>query len=670
MTPGLNSLGPPPDGPAWAALALAAGATVIALLPAPRRAALTRPLREHPRIAVGVMAAAAALLSWGYIAHYLRGGPRIIDATSYFLEGRALSQGHLSMSTPLPSGSFRGRFLVTPPGSTELGVIFPPGYPAVLALGFLLGAPLAVGPMIAMGLVVATYALARELFQREAVALLAALLSVVCAALRYHTADTMSHGLSALLLASALAFALRGGRWLLAAGLAAGFLVATRPVSGAVAVLLVVAVVLRQQRWQRWPWLVLGGSAGLTLLVAHQLATTGQLLGSSQLRYYALADGPPGCFRYGFGAGIGCLFEHGDFVRARLPHGYGLVAALGTTGRRLLHHGLDIANAEPLALVVPFAAVRSLRIPRLRLPVAGVVLFVLAYAPFYFDATYPGGGARLYADVLPLEHALVAWGVLELSLARFALPVALAGFALRSSYAHVALANREGGRPMYEPAVVAGAGVDRGLVLVGTDHGFNLGFDPSARDLWVARRRDDAHDWVLWETLGRPATYRYDFDPFASRAVPRLTPMAISPGPAPVRGGSRMAPARGGPGLGHAGVRRLRLRRPSPGTPGRPRWRKCHRHRAAPAHRPALPTVGGLDGASGHRGTLGGFPGRVPRGEPKSPSEGGVLDHIRSASGPRAGKPPRHRHRAIDRHGPGLPGAGRARGAGPTLKKR
>ncbi len=36
-----------------------------------------------------------------------------------------------------------------------------------------------------------------------------------------------------------------------------------------------------------------------------------------------------------------------------------------------------------------------------------VLLQVLAYAPFYFDGDYPGGGARFFADILPLEHVLV-----------------------------------------------------------------------------------------------------------------------------------------------------------------------------------------------------------------------------------------------------------------------
>jgi hypothetical protein len=65
--------------------------------------------RVSPRHFVVGAAVGAALLSAGYIAYYLRGGPRIVDATSYFLEARALAQGNLAFDVPDPSGSFCSR---------------------------------------------------------------------------------------------------------------------------------------------------------------------------------------------------------------------------------------------------------------------------------------------------------------------------------------------------------------------------------------------------------------------------------------------------------------------------------------------------------------------------------------------------------------------------------
>ncbi len=524
----IGHVGAPPDAVAWTALVVAV-CVLLLVIALPRRSSAWVG-RVRDRWLVLGLAAAALLLSAGYVAYYLRGGPRIIDATSYWLEARGLSVGQLVMPVPHPSGSFRGRFLVTPPGSSALAVIFPPGYPAVLSLGFLLHAPMAVGPIIAALLVAATYALAYQLTGRRDVALCAALLSVLCAALRYHTADTMSHGWAALLLAVTIAAAARGGRWpVLIAGLACGWLVATRPVTGVVGLAIAFVLLTRGGR-ARWLF-PLGLVPGVALLLLHQHAATGSWLSSSQLRYYALADGPPGCFRYGFGHGIGCRYEHADFVRAHLTHGYGLLAALGTTGRRLAWHTLDIDNLAPLALLVPYAMIAGWRRPGIRVLTLGTLGVIAAYAPFYFDGSYPGGGARMFAEALPLEQVLLAWALLELRAARFAAPLALAGFAFHASYAHRALSVREGGRPMFEPSVLARAGIHHGLVFVDTDHGFNLGFVPGAfdakRGIVVARWRGDAHDALLWNALGRPQAFRYRYDPSAARAVPRVTPVSL-----------------------------------------------------------------------------------------------------------------------------------------------
>ena len=474
---------------------------------------LASALERVPRLLfVGALAVVAAGLSWFYLAHYLGGGPRIIDAAAYFLEGRVLSTGQFAFEVPAPSASFRGRFLLPTPDG-RLSVIFPPGYPLLLALGFLVGAPLVLGPLLAGGLVVATYATTRTLLGDERVARTAAVVSTLCAALRYHTADTMSHGLSALLFTVAIGCAARRTwRFAVVAGLAAGWLVATRPLSGAVVAVLLLVVLLRHRALV--PLVVAGMLPGLVLFASHAHAATGSWFGSTQLSYYALSDGPPGCFRYGFGAGVGCRFEHGDFVKEHLANGFGVLDASWVTIERLALHTIDVANLVPLALLVPWAAVRFRREPDVLTLALAPILIVLAYVPFYYPASYPGAGARLFADVLPLEHALLALALVRSGAARFAPAAMLLGFALHGVHQHVALAEREGGKPMFLPNALAH--VTSGLVFVDTDHGFLLGHDPSSKNakraLVVARRRDDAHDRILWERLGRPRSVRYDYD--------------------------------------------------------------------------------------------------------------------------------------------------------------
>jgi hypothetical protein len=155
------------------------------------------------------------------------------------------------------------------------------------------------------------------------------------------------------------------------------------------------------------------------------------------------------------------------------------------------------------------------------------------YLPFYFNGRYSGGGARLLMDTIAIEHVLLAWGALKLGLARWVLPAALAGYALHGAFGHQALAAREGGRPMFEPDRIAR--VERGLVLVDSDHGFNLGFNPLARNVVIARHRGDAYDRVLVEALGRPPTYHYRFDFFEPEARPRVERLDVAGTSAPLR---------------------------------------------------------------------------------------------------------------------------------------
>lgn len=510
MTP-LLELGPSSTAAGRVALALGLVLLALALV---RRLPWGKPAPSGTLVVrYGLL---AALLSWGYVVAFLHGGPRIVDATSYFLEARALAEKFLAFPVPEPSAAFRGRFTVL--GPHGLSVIFPPGYPLLLALGFRVGAPMLVGPLTAGLLVAATYFAARELFGRDDVARLAALVSALCAALRYHTADTMSHGLSALLLAASVAAAARPTLVRAAvAGVLAGWLVATRPVTGAVGVALVVALVtLRSAKRERLLYVLatlVWLTPGVGLLALHQRAATGSFLGSTQLAYYALADGPPGCFRWGFGANVGCRFEHGDFVKRHLQDGFGFVAAARTTLERLSWHLFDVANLAPAALLVPWVAWRERHDRGVRWAAGAVLAVFLAYVPFYYPGNYPGGGARFYADVLPLEHGLLALALVRLGLERFAPAGLLLGFALSTVHAHTALAEREGGRPMFEPREVAALG--NGLLFVKTDHGFSLGHDPKQRDpvhgLVVARGFGDAHDRLLWERLGRPRTFLYDY---------------------------------------------------------------------------------------------------------------------------------------------------------------
>ena len=172
--------GAPPDDVSWVALALGLACLLAALASRDVLEPLRRVSRARFLASVSLL---AAFLTLGFLAHYLRGGPRIVDATAYVLQAKALSHGHLAWHEPWPSASFRGRFLLFE-SPDRLAGIFPPGWPLLLSIGFVLGSPMLVGIALSAGLAIATYFLALALEGTEDAARVAALLSLGCSALR------------------------------------------------------------------------------------------------------------------------------------------------------------------------------------------------------------------------------------------------------------------------------------------------------------------------------------------------------------------------------------------------------------------------------------------------------------------------------------------------------
>jgi hypothetical protein len=126
--------------------------------------------------------------------------------------------------------------------------------------------------------------------------------------------------------------------------------------------------------------------------------------------------------------------------------------------------------------------------------------------------------------VLPVEHVLVVVGLAmfarasERALRRLifgVLAFALAGFGIHAAYGHIQLAERDGGRPMYEPDLLTRANALEGLVYVDTDHGFALGHVPGAKakdSVVVVRLRGDDRDRMVFDRLDRPPTWLYRRD--------------------------------------------------------------------------------------------------------------------------------------------------------------
>src|SRR5580700_4474806 len=216
----------PPDRPAQAACALAVFLLVVALVPrGPRWLGNTLDFSGLPDVSrarrfVTVASFAAAFLSLGYIAFYLRGGPRAPEAAAYWLQGRAMSHGLLAWATPDPTASFRTAHLLSVVPDRLSGIL-PPAFSILLAAGFLVGAPMLVGPLVAAALVVSTWLVAHELAagarerdpaRAEMVARIAVGMSLVSAALRHGTADVVPDGAAATVIAVTMTAGLRARR--------------------------------------------------------------------------------------------------------------------------------------------------------------------------------------------------------------------------------------------------------------------------------------------------------------------------------------------------------------------------------------------------------------------------------------------------------------------------
>ncbi len=135
--------------------------------PTPRPAP-ARPWGRHRRGPLGRRGAAL-----GRVRRSTCGGPRIIDATSYWLEARAMAAGHLAWPLDEPEASVLGRFLVRSdavgdarwPGAARpcRGPLPPRATRPCSRWASSRARRLAVGPALAAALAIATYDLAARL---------------------------------------------------------------------------------------------------------------------------------------------------------------------------------------------------------------------------------------------------------------------------------------------------------------------------------------------------------------------------------------------------------------------------------------------------------------------------------------------------------------------------
>jgi hypothetical protein len=266
--------------------------TVSPLSPVP---AATRRWRAWPWV---VIAAVAAVALSGWVAHdVLEALPHLPDSVTYLLQARWLQHGGLWGSAPAIENHLNVPYTYVR-GDRWLGH-YPPGWPLLLSVGLVVGAPWMVAPLFGGLFVVLLYLTGREI-DGPILGLTAATLGLLSPLVRLISGSLLSHAASA-------SFIL-GGLWLLlssrrlestlravASGMAVGLAFGIRPLSATVvavsfAVLLIVDLARHLDRGARnrfIAWCMAAATAAAPTLGANALIT-----GDPLSFPYSLASGP------------------------------------------------------------------------------------------------------------------------------------------------------------------------------------------------------------------------------------------------------------------------------------------------------------------------------------------------------------------------------------------
>lgn len=385
---------------------------------------------RHARLAVLLAALVGVVLARVLERVALGDMPHVMDEIAYTFQAKLFAAGKLRAPEALPRAAFTTWFLED--RGSRYG-IFPPGWPAVLAIGEKLGLAAWVNPLL-HGVTVLLVGRAGRRAGGSLVAVVAAVLYATSPQAVLLAASRMSHALVACAAAVILVFVaelviLAEGeepphpRLAAAAGLALGVAAATRPLCGTILGAFLGLGLLLAARAQVLPLralLVRTLTAGLATLppalglLAFNHALTGSALRFPQMAYFdehlAPADLPffqyrKGCNALGLGAGHGCDLTVHD---AR----HTLANALSNLGDNMT--AWLLLACGPL-LVVGLASALARKETRRR---AGLFVLVPALSVVLYALYWHGGtcfGARFYQSALPAMMVVVALGAVALA---------------------------------------------------------------------------------------------------------------------------------------------------------------------------------------------------------------------------------------------------------------
>ncbi len=351
------------------------------------------------RFAWGLALLSAAITA--VFSHFvLAGKPTLIDAMAQMLHARFVAAGYLSG----PADRFTEFWqiqnsLVTPNGWVSQ---YPPGHVVLLALGFLLGVPVLVGPtLVGVTVLFTAFSAQRLLRDDPVVARLGTIMLALSPFLIGLGGAYMNHVTAAAATAVAVYCALRSEdderfRWPLLTGAALGFAFSVRPLGAIVAGFIVLAIwiVVRSERRKDiagWVRLCVGATIGALPFIVAIGAYNNHFFGNPLRFGYVAAQGPL----------VGLGFHSDPF-----GHYYGPAAALAYTSSDLVSLSLYLLET-PLPAVLLVGLFLMLR----RKFSAGEQLIALwALLPVVANVFYWHHG--IFMGPRMLNEAAPAWALL------------------------------------------------------------------------------------------------------------------------------------------------------------------------------------------------------------------------------------------------------------------
>lgn len=349
----------------------------------------------------------AILLGWLVYEYH----PHIPDEVCYLSQARYLAEGRLAMPAPPVPSAFAVDLMTFE--ETRWYSCFPPGWPAMLAVGVVLGVPWLVNPVLAGVNVLLVFALLRRLYDRSLARLAVVLLCLspwyvlMAMNLLAHTATLTC----ALLAALAIEWARDGGRpfWAGVAGAAIGLASLIRPLDGVILAglfgLWAVGVGGSRLRAVCLLALALGVLATGGLVLPYNAWLTGDPLRFPVVAYFDRVYGS-GTNAMGFGPQRGVGWTGLD----PLP-GHGLLDVLINGNMNLFSVNGELLGWSTGSLLLATLAVRwgwHSRADRLMLAAA---LGVVGAHTFYWFSGGPDFGARYWYLLLVPCIALTVRGV-------------------------------------------------------------------------------------------------------------------------------------------------------------------------------------------------------------------------------------------------------------------